>query len=422
MRQLQRFVVSIISLGFVFAQAQTTLEYWTTANEQTGPYYEALVERFNESQDEVEVVLRTYANEAYKTALQVGLASDNPPDVFFNWAGDDTNRFVREGQLLALSEAAQQDGWADTLSEGAVEAFSLDGTIYGAPISQESKFIFYNTRIFEENSITPPATFSELLDICRTLSESGVTPMSFGNSERWQGVHYLSIFNQKLVGEEQIGEDYTLETPAEDLFTNPGYTEAFQTLLNMQDAGCFTAAPNATSPEIAWAEFYTEQVAMTYGGTWTIAIYNENGFEGQYDFFRMPPIEGAPGNQNYVLAGPIGVEVSARTENPEAAQQFVAFVVNSDNQRAFYEDAGRIPVDASVVSEESASQTLYAAVQDLSTAEGTVLWLDTVLEASVAEAYLDVIQEVLNGSRTPEEAADVVRQAALAAQERVNAN
>lgn len=419
MRQLQRLVVGIASLGLGFAFAQTTLEYWTTANEQTAPYYESVVERFNASQDEIEVVLRTYANEAYKTALQVGLASESPPDVFFNWAGDDTNRFVREGQLMPLTEAANRDGWGEALSEGAVAAFRQDGEIYGAPISQESKFFFYNTRIFEENNLAPPETFAGLLDLCQTLRESGVTPLSFGNSERWQGVHYLSIFNQKVVGEERTDEDYSLEAPADELFTDPGYVEAFQKLVEMRDAGCFTAAPNATSPEIAWAEFYTEQVAMTYGGTWTIGVFNENGFEGQYDFFRMPSIEDGEGNQNYVLAAPIGIEVSARTENPDAAAEFVAFVVNEENQRAFYENAGRIPVDPDVVSAEGGSQALYDAVQDLATAEGTVLWLDTVLEASIAETYLDVIQEVLNGSRTPEAAAEAVRQAALAAQARL---
>ena len=414
----KRWVIALLAVCLCVAHAQTTIEYWTTANEQTGPYYEGLVEQFNQSQDEVNVVLKTYANEAYKTALQVGLASENPPDVFFNWAGDDTNRFVREGQLLSLTEAASEDGWGETLSEGAINAFSLDGDIYGVPISQESKFFFYNERIFEENGVTPPETFEGLLELCQTLRDSGVTPMSFGNSERWQGVHYLSIFNQKLVGEEQISEDYALEASAEELFTDPGYEAAFQKLLDMQDAGCFTDAPNATSPEIAWAEFYTEQVAMTYGGTWTIGVFNDNGFEGQYGFFRMPPIEEGKGNQNYVLAGPIGVEVSARTENPEAAEQFVSFVVNAENQRAFYEDAGRIPVDPSVVDAEGGSQELYDAVQDLATAEGTALWLDTVLTASIAETYLDVIQEVLGGTKTPAEAADAVRQAAVAAQER----
>ena len=108
---MKRFICTaglLIGLGSA-AYAETTLEYWSTLNERTGSYYQALVSQFNKSQSDVKVALETYADEAYKTALQVGLASQNPPDIFFNWAGDDTNRFAREGRLVPL-ESAEQDG------------------------------------------------------------------------------------------------------------------------------------------------------------------------------------------------------------------------------------------------------------------------------------------------------------------------
>jgi len=41
--------------------------------------------------------------------------------------------------------------------------------------------------------------------------------------------------------------------------------------------------------------------------------------------------------------------------------------------------------------------------------------LDVALEASVAEAYLNATVEVLNRTQTPEQAAEAIRTAALAA-------
>jgi raffinose/stachyose/melibiose transport system substrate-binding protein len=58
-------------------------------------------------------------------------------------------------------------------------------------------------------------------------------------------------------------------------------------------------------------------------------------------------------------------------------------------------------------------------IDDLATAEGTALWLDTLLENSVSEAYLNAIQEVLNRTKTPDEAVDMVRSAALTAKSRM---
>ena len=37
--------------------------------------------------------------------------------------------------------------------------------------------------------------------------------------------------------------------PEDKLFTDPGYVDAWQKVLDLQKAGCFQDAPNATSPE-----------------------------------------------------------------------------------------------------------------------------------------------------------------------------
>jgi raffinose/stachyose/melibiose transport system substrate-binding protein len=404
--------------AFTLVSAQTPVDFWFLGDEVTNPYVESVVEDFNRENPDINVVLRIYPNEAYKTQIQVGLASNDPPDVLFNWAGEDTNRFVRDNQVEDLTSYAQSSGWGNELPEGAIEAFTYEGGVYGAPYSQESKYVYYNKAVFEQESLTTPTSFDELLQLCTTLKERGYTPMSFGNSERWQGVHYLSIFNQKVVGEDQIAEDYALTSSEDDLFTDPGYAEAFQKLVDMKDAGCFTEAANATSPEVSWAQFYTEQVAMTYEGTWGIGIFNQNGFQGKYDFFRMPPIEGGQGNQNYVLGAPIGLEISAKSDSKDAASTFVEYFVSQPIQARLVEMAGRIPVHPDSVDSEIASPEVVKVVEDLATAEGTVLWLDVQLESSISEAYLNVIQEVLAGSKTPQQAAEEVRAAALVAKQR----
>jgi raffinose/stachyose/melibiose transport system substrate-binding protein len=59
-------------------------------------------------------------------------------------------------------------------------------------------------------------------------------------------------------------------------------------------------------------------------------------------------------------------------------------------------------------------------IDDLSKAEGTAMWLDTLLENSVSEAYLNNIQEVLNGTKTPDQAVEAIRAAAVAAKEKMS--
>jgi raffinose/stachyose/melibiose transport system substrate-binding protein len=397
-----------------------SLELWMLTDEQTKPYFESIVADFNAANPGVEVIMRSNANEAYKTALQVAIGSGDPPDIFFNWAGDDTGRYVREGHILDLSPYAAQFGWADTISPAALNAFSYGDVLAGGPYSLEAKYFYYNKALFEREGVSVPQTFDELLTLCTTLSDKGITPLAFGNQERWEGVHYLSMLNQKVVGESVIEQDYLLAPPADQLFTDPNYAEAFQKLLDMQNAGCFADGVNSTTPDAAVAQFYTEQTAMYYQGTWAMGQLDANEFAGMYGMFPMPAITDGAGNQNYVLMGPIALEVSSQTEFPDEAAAFVDFFIGQAAQQTLVDDLARLPVrndlDLTAVSEPFA----YV-VDHLATAEGATSWLDVVLENSVSEVYLNSIQEVLAGTMTPADAAAAVRAQALIAQERLAA-
>ena len=401
------------------AQDTTSLDLFFLGDELTNPFMEQIITDFESEHPDIDINFQTYPNEAYKTTIQVALASDNPPDIFFNWNGEDTGRFVREGHVLDLTAFADEYGWYDAINPAALDSFTFDGKLYGVPYSLEAKYLYYNSRVFEDQALEVPQTFDELLGVCRTLREAGITPMSFGNQERWEGVHYLSMFNQKVAGEETILQDYALETPAEELFTSPGYAGAFQRLLDMQSAGCFADAVNSTTPDAALAQFMAEQVAMYYQGTWIMGNLTTNDMQGQYGMFRMPPMtdEGAAGNQNYALLGPIALEGAARTENPEAVAEFLNYFISQPVQQTFVEVTNRIPVRADALVEGVGTDELRMVVEDLATTEGSVAWLDVVLESRVAEAYLNNIQEVLAGSKTPEQAVEDIRSVALTVQE-----
>lgn len=411
-------VIILVGSAVPLATAQDdtiTLDLWFNSDEVLDRYNEAVIAAFEEQYPNVDIVYSPYANEVYKTALQVAIGSDDPPDIFFNWAGDDTFRLVREGHLVDLTPYAEEFGWYDAISPAALDAFAQDGKLYAGPYSQEVKYVYYNLSIFEEQGIEIPQTFDELLGVCQTLREAGITPMAFGNQERWEGVHYLTIFNQKMAGEDTILRDYSLESPEGELFTDVGYVLAFQRLLDMQDAGCFQDAPNSTTPDAAAALFYLEQTAMYYQGTWLVQSLMQNDFEGKYGMFRMPPMTDpdAKGNQNYVLLGPNGLEVSSKTAHPDAAAQFVDFYVSQESQSMLVEMTGRIPSRSDAVDPDTAPWHMLFVANDLAEAEGAVSWLDVVLENRVSEVYLNAIQEVLSGTMTPEDAVAAVRDEAL---------
>jgi raffinose/stachyose/melibiose transport system substrate-binding protein len=132
--------------------------------------------------------------------------------------------------------------------------------------------------------------------------------------------------------------------------------------------------------------------------------------------FRMPPMvdEAAQGNQNYVLMGPIALEGSAQTQYPDEVASFLNYFLSQETQKLFVEQTKRIPVRADALDGVEVTEELAFVVNDLATAEGAVMWLDVFLENRVSEAYLNSIQEVLAGSKTPEEVMAAIREMALA--------
>jgi len=400
-----------------FAQDDVTLDFWFNGSDQLNQFNTTIIEAYQAENPNVTIVYQPYPNENYKTSIQVAIASDSPPDLFFNWNGDDTGRFVREGHLLDLTPYAEEFGWGETISAAATDAFTFDGSLYGAPFSTEAKYFYYNLAIFEEQGLEIPESFDDLLGICTSLRDAGIVPMAFGNQERWEGVHYMTIFNQKLVDQETMFSDYALASAEDDIFTDPNYVEAFQRLIDMRDAGCFADAVNSTTPSAALAQFFTEQTAMYYQGTWIISALRDNDFEGQYGLFRMPPMvdDMAMGNQNFVLMGPVSVQVSAKTEHPDVAADFLNFYLTAESQLTMVEITARNPVNSAAIDEDLMSAEQLFVVNDLATADGAVAWLDVVLENSVSEVYLNAIQEVYAGTLTPEDAVAAIREQALVA-------
>jgi raffinose/stachyose/melibiose transport system substrate-binding protein len=396
------------------APTPITLVAWLVDGEANTKFIKGNVDIWNKNNPNVQIDLNMYESDPYKTALPVALASDTPPDILFNWMGDDTGTLIREGHIIDLTPYIQKYHWDDGgVSKAAMNAFTYDGKLYGLPYSQEAKYYFYNLDILKKYNITPPQTFDQLIGVCKTLRTNNIVPMSFGNSGKWPGCHYMSQINQKVVGTKVIDSDYNLKTPADQLFTDPNYVKALDKLLELQSAGCFADGTNASDHNVAWAQFYSGQVAMTYEGTWGLAVWDSNGMKDKYGMFRFPEIPDGAGSQNTVLGGPIAYEISSKSKHPDEAASFINFMINPDSQRTFVTLTSRIPVRAAVLDPKIDSPSVIWVAQDLAKADGTTGWLDAVLENSISEIYLNGIQEVLGGTMTPQQVMDAVRAQAL---------
>lgn len=380
-----------------------------------------MVENFEGTYPHIDVKLETFANETYKSLLQIGLSSETPPDVFFNWPGEDTFRFARSGLVEELSPYMFQEGWwGNRIRASFLNEYKMDDGYWGAPYLVNAKGFFYNKKFFADHTLPIPETFDDLLNTCQAIkqADSYMTPILFGNNQRWPATHYMTDLNGKLVPESVRNGDYSLTASDGELFTHEGYVEAFAHLKKLQSSGCFRHAVNATSPMAAQAMFASEVGALVYCGNWCPVLFDQHGFRNQYGFFPMPKINGAKGNNDALLGGTEGPGISSKSRHKHEAALFINYLLSADAQKLMTTELARHPADITVAGSYDDGGTYREILSALEEAPVLSTWLDVALDNQVAEAYLNVTQLLLMDRKTPEEAAAEIRQAAIAAKQR----
>jgi multiple sugar transport system substrate-binding protein len=133
----------------------------TGTNPEQMPSQEALVKKFNESQDRIELVVEFIDNEQAADQLKTQVASGSPPDIIGPVGQSGVNEF--EGLFLDLEpllEATNYD-WSD-FDEGAINAYRLDEGTFGIPFAIFPSMIYYNRDLFDEAGLEyPPHKYGE---------------------------------------------------------------------------------------------------------------------------------------------------------------------------------------------------------------------------------------------------------------------
>lgn len=399
------------------AQDDISITMWALQDANYQDFLNQAAAAFQEVNPGITVNIELHPNEAYKTLIQVALVGSDPPDVFFNWIGEDSTRLVRDGLALDIGDLGAGEGmFRNLLSESWVDVFRVDDGIYGVPTNAVTKYFYYNTAFFDEHGLSEPATFNELLGLCRQIREidPSIVPMPLGNSERWKLNHFITVLNERVLGIDSLRDDYALTAADEDLFTEEGYVTAWEKVLELQGAGCFQDAPNATSPEVSRSLFSSEISPMIFCGSWCANIFDSDGFTG-YALFRFPPVEGGASDGNSNMVVPEGLQIAAASPHPEAAVAWASWLVTPEMAAKRAEMTRTLVSNPALLDTIDVTDQFEWMAEDMASLDRQFNVIDVELEGSVAEAYLDAGVEILNGTMTPEQAMEAIRAAALAA-------
>jgi raffinose/stachyose/melibiose transport system substrate-binding protein len=386
---------------------KTTITFfYRWPNEPYKSYFKSVITEFEKQNPNVKVEQVTALNEDYKQKANVLLGSKNPPDIFFSWAGEYGQKFMRDGVALDLTKYYEEDSeWAGQQIGSQVKFFQKDDKTYGVPLFTDSKLFFYNKDLFDKLGLKAPTTWDEFITVLSAIKKSGTTPIILGNKAPWAAAHYVTALNQRIVPADVLAKDLSYNGAE---FTDPSYVEALKKLDELRPF--FNESPNATAHEEGRNLFLGGKAAIMFLETMETTYMKDATFK--WDTFKVPTIDGAKGDQGGLIGAPEGFMVHSKSAHPKEAVAFLKFLTSKANGEKLIKETGMPSTVEGAMNTNIATEQEVKQMDLIKEQPNMLIWTDSALDTRIFKPYGDGIQAMLGGNKTPEQIIKDVQDAA----------
>lgn len=372
-------------------------------------YYTMLFEEFTKTeagknvQFEFEEIPTT---DAYNQKLKLLISSGDLPDIVLNGGNNYTELAAKSGKVTDLTPFFDADpDWKNQFDPRSLEFNTVDGKIYGVPVSKEISYIYYNKELFEKAGLTPPEAAYESWDdffaACDQLKAAGVTPLGMDTADfGW----LTNLWYSALIGTNGDQGNKWMNTMHPKDYSTPEVIDATATLQKMLSEYTTRDAIGGKYDPMA-THFFNDEVAMFPNGPWMIPDLKntEKAPEGFYDkvgIMLMPEygmeMVPTPGDM-------VGATDPAKVE---AAVNFLKFETSLENQVKALQMTGLQPESSKVQIPDTlkTEDPLMAQVLEIqgkaktTYGQNQAYWYQNTLDA-----FSTLLPELANNNMTPEE-------------------
>ncbi|AXF55960.1 ABC transporter substrate-binding protein [Salicibibacter kimchii] len=325
------------------------IEYWYAFGDKIGENNEALVEEFNESQDEIVVNAHYQGDyEDLHSQTQAGVAAGDAPHVTLNEIAS-MGAFAQSGMTEDLTLYIEEDNVdLDDYVEGLMGNSYIDDGIYGLPYLRSTPILYLNATMLEEEGLDPagPENWDEFQEYANTLTEGDRVGMTMP-VDIW---FYEGFVRQN--GDSVLSEDET-----EAAFNSEAGVGALEFLQDMYDEGSLKVPTGDEAGDIALQDFTNEQAGMAFSSTANLTNYmdiaEESGFELNTTFMPANEQYGTPtGGANLVMIA------DQPEEEKQAAWEFIKWMTEPEQTITASTNTGYLPMRESATESEE-MQALY---------------------------------------------------------------
>jgi sn-glycerol 3-phosphate transport system substrate-binding protein len=315
-------------------KGKATLQFWHSLSGKTGEYMQAMIDRFNSSHPNIQVV-GTFQGSYDETAtkLQQSIAASTAPDVTMLERAY-VQQFADAEVLADLTTFLKNSNMSkDDFIPGLMGHSVFNNKLVSLPLNRSTPIFYINKDLLDEKGLAIPTTWDELKKVANALvvKENGEYKR-YGLTlvhDSWYPISFIA---------QAGGTFFNDKTTSLGFIDNGIGLKVFSFLKDMQSTGALYYPPSQNSGSVANQMFQDGKAGMLFQSTGQIGALANSKFKVITAFMPKDKVNAEPtGGGNIVM--------TQGSKQKDAAWEFIKWVeTDPQGGQQLIVDTGYLPM------------------------------------------------------------------------------
>jgi multiple sugar transport system substrate-binding protein/raffinose/stachyose/melibiose transport system substrate-binding protein len=351
-------------------------------------------------------------NDSWKVKTAALAAANDLPDIALV-QGMWTKEWVANKLIIPLDDIIKSSPHGSKYKDGLFAPFRVDGKIYGIPIlaTGTCTVVAYDSKLWADAGFSSfPEKWEDVEKAAAYFKSKGIDTFAFGNAGQWQiNSTFLSAVGDRFTGSDWFFNIIDRKNNAS--FQDKAFVDALRFTQKVFTSGIFNKDFNAVNNEVARDYFVNGQAAAVICGNWDITYIGQHAspeLKNRIKFAVIPQPTGATATTKTQAAGngmALGINPKLSGEKLELAKDLILSItcpVFAEYLANNYAQTGACAVENVNLSKFDAFTSDFFRFN-----ESPVCQIyDSFMDGNVVSVMNIGLQEMLNGTKTPEQVAE----------------
>ena len=331
--KLRTIALAIVGCASSFTFA-AELTFWSWRVEDKA-FYEMIAKEYKAISGD-DVKFSPYKNAEYATVLSAALAAGSGPDIIHTRAYGGLAALADADYLVPVNKSNVPNlaAFGDAVMLGAIgRKPPHDKNTYGVPFATQSLGIFFNREVLARAGITtPPKTWDEFKNNCKTLKEKRIACIANGSKESPILEQIFGVVGPNFYGGSAF---FNGVMNGSKNFNDPGFVKAIEEVVALKDY--MPQNQMGVGENESRTLFAAGGAAYYMTGTWNIDTIKDLNPKADFGIMPAPPL--VAGGPSYVSTFADGnYAINAKSPKRDAALKFLNYLASRDFGQKFTQE------------------------------------------------------------------------------------